>query len=376
MWKTLTHTSPLFLPGCNFNTGTINMNSNMKKDPIVINEEILQDAMKKEVNQTEENMLNKLDYVFLREAFVSCMECRSELFHLRLENKNILKIDLLYDFTSLMRLDLNNNVIEKIEGLESLINLTWLNLSFNKIKKIQGLDTLQKLEVLNLSHNQISVVENMDTLEDLRLLFIGNNLIRELDTVLYLKRFRNLFKLYMAGNPVSNEENYTLFIIAFLPNLTCLDSILIDSEIREEASVKNRCLLDKMKLQELQKQRADEAQQSQEAELKLHRDAFVEDLSGSSLFNSMFKDDPEAVGPQLLPGVAPLLQTLEDQTGELCRAFVDFGLAEHKQRETELNSFFVGQDEAEAYYRQKASQKLAEFDQEHKGASRQNANNL
>lgn len=35
----------------------------------------------------------------------------------------------------------------------------------------------------------------------------------------------------------------------------------------------------------------------------------MEDINGSSLFNSMFQDDPEALKPQFLPEVAPLLQT-------------------------------------------------------------------
>lgn len=39
------------------------------------------------------------------------------------------------------------------------------------------------------------------------------------------------------------------------------------------------------------------------------QDAFVQELNGSSLFTSMFKDDPEAVKPQFLQGMAPLLQT-------------------------------------------------------------------
>lgn len=39
---------------------------------------------------------------------------------------DILMIDHLCDFTSLINLDLSNNLIEKIEGLDCLTNLTWL----------------------------------------------------------------------------------------------------------------------------------------------------------------------------------------------------------------------------------------------------------
>jgi len=40
---------------------------------------------------------------------------------------DILKIDLLTEFTSLVRLNLNNNLIKEIQGLDSLINLKWLS---------------------------------------------------------------------------------------------------------------------------------------------------------------------------------------------------------------------------------------------------------
>lgn len=121
----------------------------------------------------------------------------------------------------------------------------------------------------------------------------------------------------------------------------------------------------------------------------------MEDMNGSSLFNSMLQDDPEAVKPQFLPGVAPLLQTylfltfffniqyfyinlvsltmactFEDQVVEVWRCFFDLGLEEHQKRESELNAFFSGQKEAETYHREKALQILAEFNEEHREASR------
>lgn len=40
---------------------------------------------------------------------------------------DILRIDHLWEFTSLVRLDLTNNLIEKIEGLDCLVNLTSLS---------------------------------------------------------------------------------------------------------------------------------------------------------------------------------------------------------------------------------------------------------
>jgi len=39
---------------------------------------------------------------------------------------DILKIDNLWCFTSLVKLQFDNNIIEKIEGLDILVNLIWL----------------------------------------------------------------------------------------------------------------------------------------------------------------------------------------------------------------------------------------------------------
>ncbi|KAM6913375.1 dynein regulatory complex subunit 3 [Lycodopsis pacificus] len=268
-------------------------------------------------------------------------------------------IDHLWEFTSLARLDLNNNIIEKIKGLDRLISLTWLNLSFNRIEKIEGLVSLRKLQVLNLSNNRISVIENMDTLEKLTHFLIANNLVGQLDNVLYLRKFKNLFTVNLRGNPVSEEDDYKSSIAAYLPNLVCLDYRLLDEKTKNEASIKHRHVLDEVK-------QADEVKQTQEAEVKLHTDAFVELLNGSHLFQSMLKDDPEAETLHRVPEVAPLLQTYP-QMVELCTQLLETGLAEHKRRETEVNSFSSGQNEAVTRYQREALQILAQFEQQHKG---------
>nr|XP_024657942.1 dynein regulatory complex subunit 3 isoform X3 [Maylandia zebra] len=290
----------------------------------------------------------------------------NEVQKLRLEYKNILRIDHLWDFSSLSKLELNNNAIEKIQGLDHLINLTWLNLSFNQIEKIEGLECVQKLEVLNLSNNKISVIENMDTLENLTHFFISNNLIGQLDNVLYLRKFKNLAAFNLFGNPFLNEGDYRFFIAAYFPKLMFLDSRILDQKTRKEASIKYHYVLEKMRLEELELHQADEARQRHEAELKLHRDAFVEFLNGSSLFRTMFKDDPKAQTLHCAPGMDSLIQRFEHQMGELCTQLFERGLAEHKRRETEVKSFFSCQKKAVTDCQEKASQMLAKFNHEHK----------
>ncbi|XP_029293909.1 dynein regulatory complex subunit 3 [Cottoperca gobio] len=285
---------------------------------------------------------------------------------LRLDYRNILMIDHLWEFTSLVKLGLNNNLIENIAGLDRLINLTWLDLSYNSIKKIEGLESLRKLELLNLSSNRISVLENMDTLERLTHFFIANNLLGQLDNVLYLRKLKNLFTLNLCGNPGTEEDGYKFFIAAYFPNLVCLDYRLLDQKTKKEASVKYHDVLKKMKREELQMKAADKTEESQESEVKLHTDAFVEFLNGSYLFKSMLKDDPEAEKLHRVPEMAQMLQTYEHQMVELCMQLFEIGLAEHKQREKEVNSFFCGQNKAVTEYQQRALQILAKFEQQHK----------
>ncbi|XP_010729002.3 dynein regulatory complex subunit 3 [Larimichthys crocea] len=289
----------------------------------------------------------------------------SDILRLQLEFKNIPKIQFLWEFTSLTRLDLNNNLIEKIEGLDRLVNLTWLTLSFNKIEKMEGLESLRRLEVLNLTHNRIAVIENLDTLEKLTHLYIGSNRIEQLDNVLYLRKFETLFALALSGNPVSEEDEYKFFIAAYFPKLMYLDYKLLDAKTKNEAAVKYHYVLEKMKGEELQIQQAKEKEQRQKDEVKLHKDAFVEFLTGSYMFKSMFKDDPEADIFPSVPGMADLLRTFEKQMAELCKQLFQIGLDEHKRREEEVSSFFSGHAKSVRYYQQKTSQILASFEEQH-----------
>ncbi|XP_041812394.1 dynein regulatory complex subunit 3 [Chelmon rostratus] len=327
----------------------------VKSPPVLIDEEILQEAVLQHLSQDQARRIAKEEGIVF-----------SEILKLHLDYRNILLIDHLWEFTSLAFLDLNNNLIQKIEGLDRLVNLTCLNLSFNSIEKIEGLESLRQLEVLNLTNNKISVIENMDALEKLSHFCIANNCLGQLDNVLYLRKFKKLFTLNFYGNPVSKDDNYKFFIAAYFPELRYLDYRLLDEKTKNKASMKYHDVLEKMRHEELQLQQAHEAEQSQEAEVKLHTDAFVEFLNGSYLFKSMLKDDPEAETLHCVPGVAPVLETFEHQIVELFMQLFKTGLSEHKQREKEVNSFISGQTKLVADSQQIASHILAKFEQQHK----------
>ncbi|KAB5553905.1 hypothetical protein PHYPO_G00044050 [Pangasianodon hypophthalmus] len=268
------------------------------KESSVIDEEMLQKAVEEQGPQEQAGLIAKAEGLKYDKVTQLCLDYR-----------NILKIDHLWQFTSLTKLQLDNNIIEKIQGLEKLTNLVWLDLSFNNIEVIEGLDTLVKLQDLSLFNNRISVIENMDALQNLHIVSLGNNLISQLDNVIYLRKFQNLRTLDLSGNPVCKDENYKFFVAAYLSDLVYLDYRLLDEQTREKAQYQYQSAIEKIKHNELQEQKATEAQKNKEQDLQLHKDAFVEYLNGPHLFDSMFADDVEASKLAHLPEVATLLES-------------------------------------------------------------------
>ncbi|KAJ1503425.1 Dynein regulatory complex subunit 3 [Coelomomyces lativittatus] len=99
------------------------MTQNMM-EPTVIDEDLLLKVVNEQASGDAADIARKEGIDF------------SEVTSLRLDYKNILKIDHLWQFTSLVKLQLDNNIIEKIENIGHLKNLTWLGMFFFlKLKK-------------------------------------------------------------------------------------------------------------------------------------------------------------------------------------------------------------------------------------------------
>ncbi|KAJ3339625.1 Dynein regulatory complex subunit 3 [Gonapodya sp. JEL0774] len=187
-------------------------------EPSVIDEEMLSKAMAEQVIPEVADIARKegIDTV--------------DVLNLRLDFKNILKIDNLWEFINLTKLQLDNNIIEKIENLGHLVNLTWLDLSFNNITIIEGLDALNKLTDLSLFSNRISKIENLDALANLQVFSIGNNQVTELENLAYLRRFESLRVINCTGNEIAKDPNYASYILAHLPKIKYLDYRLVERE--------------------------------------------------------------------------------------------------------------------------------------------------
>jgi len=250
--------------------------------------------------------------------------------------RNIKKIDNLKGLDHLVKLQLDNNIIDKIEGIGHLVNLRWLDLSFNNIEKIEGLDTLTQLEDLSLHNNCIETIENLDALGSLNVLSIGNNKIKNLESnIQYLRPFRNLRLVNLAGNPICQSQEYRFYVLSRIKNLKYLDYRLVNPQ--DVASAKEQYQDEMLEFQE-----AEEKQQQEEAESQvrgehesLMRAANMEGVE--SLFDDMLATDPEHNKLKSLreEKIAAALDEFRNNFGTYLEQFRQLVLEQHARKEGE-----------------------------------------
>ncbi|XP_047689870.1 dynein regulatory complex subunit 3 [Prionailurus viverrinus] len=323
-------------------------------EPRVMDEDMLKLAVGEQGPRDEAGQLARQEGILFKDVL-----------SLRLDFQNILRIDSLWQFENLRKLQLDNNIIEKIEGLERLVHLVWLDLSFNNIEAIEGLDTLVNLEDLSLSNNRISKIDSLDALVKLQVLSLGNNEISHMMNIIYLRRFKDLRTLSLSGNPIAEEEDYKMFICAYLPDLVYLDFRRIDDHMKELAEIKHQYGIDELKQREnvIQAQLDDE--RAQREELEEHKAAFVEHLNGSFLFDSMYAEDVEGNKLAHLPGVSELLQAYKDKFVIICLNIFEYGLKQQEKRRVELDTFNECVQEAIQENREQGKRRIAKFEETH-----------
>ncbi|KAI9197072.1 uncharacterized protein BJ171DRAFT_562845 [Polychytrium aggregatum] len=246
-------------------------------EPTVIDEDLLKRAIHDQVNP-------EIADIARREGIDPV-----EVLTLRLDYKNILKIDNLWAYENLVKLQLDNNIIERIENIGFLKHLQWLDLSFNNLTTIEGLDGLTMLTDLTLYNNRISKIENMDDLVNLEVFSIGNNNINVLENISYLTRFEKLRVLNAAGNAICKNPNYNTYVLAHVKNLKYLDYRLVLSE--KVATAREKYIDDIIAMEEEEKialAKKEQARQQNELDT-LHEAAHIKGIE--ILFSSMFDDD-------------------------------------------------------------------------------------
>ncbi|XP_030067016.1 dynein regulatory complex subunit 3 [Microcaecilia unicolor] len=321
-------------------------------EPCVIDDDMLQKAVEEQGPKDEAGRIAKAEGIDFKD--VLC---------LRLDFRNILKIDNLWQFMNLTKLQLDNNIIEKIEGLDPLVNLVWLDLSFNNIETIEGLDSLVKLEDLSLYNNRISQIENMAAVKNLQVLSLGNNNIPSLDCLVYLRSFKELRTLSLAGNPISDHEDYKMFVAAHLPDLVYLDFRLLDENTKEIAAEKYQDSIDDLKRNEKAIQIKLEEELKKKKELDAHKVAFVEYMNSSFLFESMFAEDAEGGRLAFMPGVAEMMEAYKSNCTDICQSIFEYGINHYEKREAEIAIFNECLQEAIDENQQLGVQKIREIEE-------------
>ncbi|KAI4566485.1 hypothetical protein MJG53_015162 [Ovis ammon polii x Ovis aries] len=294
------------------------MNRLYDMEPRVMDDEMLKLAVGEQGPREEAGQLAKQEGILFKDVL-----------SLQLDFQNILRIDNLWQFESLQKLQLDNNIIEKIEGLENLTHLVWLDLSFNNIEAIEGLDTLVNLEDLSLFNNRISKIDSLDALVKLQVLSLGNNHIGNLMNVIYLRRFKALRTLSLSGNPVAEDEDYKMFICAYLPDLVYLDFRRLDDHMKELAEMKHQYSIDELKHRENLVQARLEDEQARREELEEHK------------------------------------FTYKDKFVIICLNIFEYGLKQQEKRKAELDNFMECVQEAIQENQEQGKLKIAKFEEKH-----------
>ncbi|GFN98389.1 dynein regulatory complex subunit 3 [Plakobranchus ocellatus] len=316
-------------------------------EPSVIDEDMLQKAVEEQGPKDEAGKIAKREGINF-----------SDVLSLRLDFKNILKIDNLWEFTALTKLQLDNNIIEKIEGLDMLVNLVWLDLSFNNIEVIEGLSNLTKLKDLTFYNNRISKIENIDALKQLHVFSIGNNEIKDIKDILYLRQFPELKTLNIANNPVTRDDKDTFkqYVAAFLPNIEFLDYRLLDQQTKAAAYEKYQTQVEEQIDKDNKARAAAEEQERKRAETQLHKEAYVEFLNTAKLFEDMYADDPEG----------NKLNQIPEKLMTVCQQLFEFGLQEYEKRKAEVDMFWECVNEAKQENKEMGMDAIKEFMKEKK----------
>ncbi|KAF7262076.1 hypothetical protein EG68_00644 [Paragonimus skrjabini miyazakii] len=296
------------------------------KEPTIITQTLLQAAVYAQGPKEEAGRIARVEGI----DFATVKE-------LTLNFQNILRIGNLDEFRNLTKLQLDNNLIEKIENLDRLVNLTWLDLSFNRIEKIENLENLQNLEDLSLFNNQIKKIEGLCSLKKLKYLSLGKNLLTNLTDVLYLRQFRSLNSLTLEGCPLTTDPNYRSYVCAFLSELQYLDYQRIRENTRHAAYMQYQMTVDQFNEKMREDLELEDHREKRKQEAEYHASAFVDEVEGDSLYESILRADPEGQRFLPLPLVSEIVEQYRDKLADSCRMLFQFGLEEHTKRQQEEN---------------------------------------
>jgi Leucine-rich repeat len=270
-------------------------------------------------------------------AEANLVELAPTTLKLTLSFKNIGRIENLVGFARLEKLCLDNNLIEEIINLGQLKSLKWLDLSFNKIRKIQGIDQLKNLEDLSLYCNKISTIEGLDQCTNLQCLSLGNNRIESLEQVIKLRQIRSLKMLTLANNPVENNPEYRMTVLAYVDSLQYLDYAMIDKADKLAAKEQYHDeLVDVEEKEAVANEQVARDKAAGEYFVKLDKACI---LFASTVFDDLFNDDQDFEKLKILPGVKEISELFRSNFKTLSEEYIGKSLERFEKKQKEMDEF-------------------------------------
>ena len=138
-------------------------------------------------------------------------------------------------------LDVRGHKIGAVENLGATQNqFDAIDLSDNEIVRLEGFPVLPRLHTLTLCNNRIARVAPglQDALPNLATLTLTNNRVTSFGDVDALAGLKRLKRLSLLGNPVSQREDYRLYVAHVLPSVAILDFRKVKQAERDAARKK------------------------------------------------------------------------------------------------------------------------------------------
>ncbi|XP_011190227.1 dynein regulatory complex subunit 3 isoform X1 [Zeugodacus cucurbitae] len=322
-------------------------------EPGIISKQMIDKAYLEDGKQGEAARLHQMEPVVYERISV-----------LRLEFKNILRIDHLWIMPNLTKLSLNCNKIEVIEHIDMLTALKELDLSFNYIERIENIEKLINLEVLSLFNNQITQIQNLDTLEKLVILSLGNNKIGSTKGIERFRFLKDLRVLNLQGNPISRSARFQmdLYVAAVLPDVKYYEYKTVTEEMRHKGREKYYRELREIEANEEKEILARAAKAKEEYDEKRLASSFVEYLNEHQLYESLWKGDED--GYALLRIGQPATDLAEEYDNDMydvTQEIYKYGLERFEERELEINEFKENLEEGQLLIQQMGQEVIEEF---------------
>jgi U2 small nuclear ribonucleoprotein A' len=138
-------------------------------------------------------------------------------------------------------LDVRGHKIGAVENLGATQNqFDAIDLSDNEVVRLEGFPVLPRLHTLTLCNNRIARVAPglQDALPNLATLTLTNNRVTSFGDVDALAGLKRLKRLSLLGNPVSQREDYRLYVAHVLPSVAILDFRKVKQAERDAARKK------------------------------------------------------------------------------------------------------------------------------------------